>query len=189
MADVGEDVVVVAEANGSNERKIAVRKLPNFFGSLTWSPKGNSLVCAAGSFVPAYNIYLIEIRLDDPKEKQLGSQTWASMGEIAWVPDASGLICAASDPNSPGLDSQQPDYVVMVGVPSAIFYASAWGQLMGYRIVGLIVVFGTMTGDGTGMTTTMPRHYPIRRGSRFPTLEKLRSESATRIDFAFLCGL
>jgi signal transduction histidine kinase len=37
-------------------------------------------------------------------------------------------------------------YVVMVGVPSAILYASAWRQLMGYAVVGLIVVFGTMTG-------------------------------------------
>lgn len=111
MADVGEDVLVVAEANGSNERKIAVRKLPNFFGSLTWSPKGDSLVCAAGSFVPAYNTYLIEIRLDDPKERQIGSQTWPSMSEIAWVPDSSGLVCTASDPQSPGLDSQQLWYV------------------------------------------------------------------------------
>ncbi|MFN2407792.1 MAG: ATP-binding protein [Pyrinomonadaceae bacterium] len=38
------------------------------------------------------------------------------------------------------------DYVVMVGVPSAILYASAWRQVTGYTIVGLIVVFGTMSG-------------------------------------------
>ena len=107
MADVGEDVLIVADANGSNERKLAVRKLPNFFGSLTWSPKGNSLICAAGSFVPAYNTYLIEIRIDDPKEKQLGSKNWSSMREIAWVPDASGLVLTASDPESASLDSQQ----------------------------------------------------------------------------------
>ena len=37
-------------------------------------------------------------------------------------------------------------YVVMVGVPSAILYAFAWRQLMGYAVVGLIVVFCTMTG-------------------------------------------
>ena len=107
MADVGEDVVVVAGTNGGNERKIAVRKLPNFFGSLTWSPKGNSLVCAAGSFVPVYNLRLIEIPLDDPKEKQLGDQSWSSMAEIVWVPDSSGLVFTASDPDSPGLDSKQ----------------------------------------------------------------------------------
>jgi signal transduction histidine kinase len=37
-------------------------------------------------------------------------------------------------------------YVVMVGVPSAILYASAWRQLTGYAVVGLIVVFCTLTG-------------------------------------------
>jgi len=111
MADVGEDVVIVADVTGSNERKIAARKLPNFFGSVTWSPKGNSIVCAAGSFVPSYNTYLIEIRLDDPKEKQISSRNWPSMGDIAWVPDSSGLVFTASDPDSSGSDSQQVWYV------------------------------------------------------------------------------
>jgi signal transduction histidine kinase len=37
-------------------------------------------------------------------------------------------------------------YIVMVGVPSSILYASAWRQLMGYAVIGLIVVFCTMTG-------------------------------------------
>jgi signal transduction histidine kinase len=37
-------------------------------------------------------------------------------------------------------------YVVTVGVPSAVLYASAWRQLTGYAAAGLIVVFGTMAG-------------------------------------------
>ena len=37
-------------------------------------------------------------------------------------------------------------YVVMVGIPSSILYASAWRQLMSYAAIGLIVVFCTMTG-------------------------------------------
>lgn len=37
-------------------------------------------------------------------------------------------------------------YVVLVGVPSAILYASAWRQLMWYAVVGLIIGLGTMTG-------------------------------------------
>lgn len=36
-------------------------------------------------------------------------------------------------------------YVVMIGVPSAILYASAWRQLMGYAVIGLIVVFCAVT--------------------------------------------
>jgi len=37
-------------------------------------------------------------------------------------------------------------YIVMVGIPSTILYASAWRQLMVYSVVGLIVVLCTMTG-------------------------------------------
>ncbi|HEX7295124.1 MAG TPA: ATP-binding protein [Pyrinomonadaceae bacterium] len=37
-------------------------------------------------------------------------------------------------------------YIVMLGIPSAILYAPAWRQLMGYAVVGLIIVFCTMTG-------------------------------------------
>jgi len=37
-------------------------------------------------------------------------------------------------------------YVVLVGVPSDILYASAWRQLTGYAVAGLVVVLGTMTG-------------------------------------------
>lgn len=36
-------------------------------------------------------------------------------------------------------------HVVMVGVQSAVLYASAWRQLMGYAGIGLIVVFCTVT--------------------------------------------
>jgi signal transduction histidine kinase len=36
-------------------------------------------------------------------------------------------------------------YVVMVGVQSAILYASAWRQLMSYAVIGLVIVFCTVT--------------------------------------------
>jgi signal transduction histidine kinase len=40
----------------------------------------------------------------------------------------------------------QTGYVVMVGIPSSILYASARRQLMSYAAIGLIVVFCTTTG-------------------------------------------
>ena len=36
-------------------------------------------------------------------------------------------------------------YIVMVGVQSSVLYASAWRQLMSYAVIGLIVVFCTVT--------------------------------------------
>jgi signal transduction histidine kinase len=58
-----------------------------------------------------------------------------------------------------GLGRGKTDYVVMVGVPSAILYASAWRQVMGYTIVGLIVVFCTMTG---ALLITRSIAHPVR---------------------------
>jgi signal transduction histidine kinase len=37
-------------------------------------------------------------------------------------------------------------YIVMVGVQSDILYASAWRQLKGYAVVGLVIVFCTVAG-------------------------------------------
>lgn len=37
-------------------------------------------------------------------------------------------------------------YIVTVGVPSEILYATAWRQLLWYAVVGLILIFCTMTG-------------------------------------------
>src|SRR4030095_8572894 len=45
--------------------------------------------------------------LNDSKEKQLGNQTWPSMGDIEWVPDSTGLVFTGSDQNSPAANSQQ----------------------------------------------------------------------------------
>jgi signal transduction histidine kinase len=39
----------------------------------------------------------------------------------------------------------QTNYVVMVGVPSAILYAPLWRQLTRYSLIGLLAIFGTMT--------------------------------------------
>ena len=36
-------------------------------------------------------------------------------------------------------------YVVMVGVQSAVLYASAWRQLLGYAVIGLLLVFCAVT--------------------------------------------
>jgi Tol biopolymer transport system component len=97
---VGEDAVFIANVNGGEERKLAARKLPNFFRSVCWSPDKAKLIAAAGSFVPIYNSYLVELPIGGGNEKQLGQQTWQFIGDISWVSDNQGLIFAASDQES-----------------------------------------------------------------------------------------
>ena len=107
----GEDAVITAGANGGGERKVAVRKLPNFFRSLSWSPDGKTIVCGAGSFVPTYNTYVVEVSIETGREKQIGSQSWMFMGQVAWLGDGLGLILGASEKESGSFDAQQIWYL------------------------------------------------------------------------------
>ncbi len=111
----GEQAVIIANADGSNERRLAVRKLPNFFKALSWSPDGKALACAAGSFVPSYNSYLVELSIETGKEKPISPQAWLFMGRVAWLSDGSGLILGASEQGSASFDSSQIWYVSYPG--------------------------------------------------------------------------
>ncbi len=107
LPDAGEDALIIAAANGSGERKLAVRKLPNFFRSVAWSPDGKTIVCGAGSLVPSYNTYLVEVSMEVGKEKQIGTQIWTFMGQVAWVADGRSLIFGASEQGTGNFDGQQ----------------------------------------------------------------------------------
>lgn len=102
----GEHGLVVANADGSDERKIAVRKFPNFFRSVAWSPDGKTIACGAGSHVPIYNSYVVEVPVEGGPEKPITSHGWTFVGQVSWLEDGSGLIVAASEQASASFDSQ-----------------------------------------------------------------------------------
>ena len=102
----GEHGLMVANADGTSERRIAVRKFPNFFRSVSWSPDGKTIACGAGSHVPVYNSNVVEVPAEGGPEEPILSQGWTFVGEVAWLEDASGLILAASEPASASFDSQ-----------------------------------------------------------------------------------
>jgi serine/threonine protein kinase len=107
----GEDALIIANADGGDERKLIVRKLPNFFRSLSWSPDEKTIACGAGSFVPTYNTYVVEVSIENGREKQIGSQSWMFMGQVTWLANGHGMILAASEVGSGTFDAQQIWYV------------------------------------------------------------------------------
>ncbi|MDQ6653892.1 MAG: serine/threonine-protein kinase [Acidobacteriota bacterium] len=111
----GEQALIIVKADGNNERRLASRKLPNFFRSLSWSPDGKTIACAAGSFVPTYNSYVVEVAIDTGKEKSISSQAWLFMGQVAWLADGRGLILDASEQGSASFDSNQIWYLSYPG--------------------------------------------------------------------------
>jgi serine/threonine protein kinase len=109
--DAGEDALMIGSAQGGGERKLAVRKLPNFFRHVAWSPDGKTIACSGGSFVPSYTTYVVEVALESGKEKQIGTQSWRFMGQLAWIDDGNAIILAASEQDSGSSDAQQIWYV------------------------------------------------------------------------------
>ncbi|HMF56413.1 MAG TPA: protein kinase [Pyrinomonadaceae bacterium] len=98
----GEDVLFVANADGSNERRLASRTGTQFFGVVgaggpSWSPDGNMIACAAGTNSGGRSMSVVEISVADGTERVVTGQSWLDVGRVAWLPDGSGLVVAATE--------------------------------------------------------------------------------------------
>ena len=94
-----QDALIVANADGSEERRLAIRNAPIHMPS--WSPDGRTIACSAGSGeAPDQFENVIEVSIQDGVEKPIGSHRWASVGHVAWLSDGGGLIIVATDRGS-----------------------------------------------------------------------------------------
>jgi serine/threonine protein kinase len=109
---VGESYLIVANADGTEERTIDTHKLSEPFTSPgwpmgpVWSPDGKALACAAGVFPSA----LLEIQVDTGAEKPIGPQHWAYIDHLSWLSDGSALILSVQDESSARLQIWQVSY-------------------------------------------------------------------------------
>ena len=93
-----ESDLMVANIDGTGERKIATRRLPAYFsfgGGAAWSPDGKTIVCGAGSYSGNLSATLVSVPADGGAEKPITSQNWVSVSRVLWLGDGSGLIVAA----------------------------------------------------------------------------------------------
>ncbi|MEP6569881.1 MAG: protein kinase [Acidobacteriota bacterium] len=93
-----ESNLVVANLDGSGERKIAMRKLPAYFsfiGGPSWSPDGKTIACGAGSYTGNLSATIVSVPADGGSEKPVTAQNWVSVSRVLWLGDGSGLIIAA----------------------------------------------------------------------------------------------
>jgi Tol biopolymer transport system component len=102
----GEAVLLLANSDGSGERKLAVRKLPLYYGNYrpAWSPDGATIVVSAGAIASRLQETVIAVSVVDGTEKRLTSQEWFFSRALAWLSDGSGLVLQASDPDFAGRD-------------------------------------------------------------------------------------
>ena len=144
-----QDALVIANADGSGERTVVTRGLREMFVSVTlnawgpaWSPDGEFVafplkVSGSGSN-ERWRVMLAPVKAG--AETPLTSDQWSSIGQIAWLPNRSGLIITAAD--------QEP------GAPYQLWHVSYPGGEM-QRITNDVTnyVGVSVTADGAALVT------------------------------------
>ncbi|MBV9926341.1 MAG: protein kinase [Acidobacteria bacterium] len=103
-----ETAIVVAELDSDGERVLAVRKQPEEFRSVAWSPDGQTVAYFFfGTDAAGYYMHVGEARVSDGRESIISAARWRSILGLAWLPDRSGLLLSARDrASAPGTPAQ-----------------------------------------------------------------------------------
>jgi len=95
----GEYSLMVAETDGSGERRLATRSNPDLFSiyGLAWSPNGDVIACLDGSFTGGFHMRVIEVRVADGVEKPITLRTWFGITRVAWLKDGTGMLITVAE--------------------------------------------------------------------------------------------
>jgi serine/threonine protein kinase len=100
-----EDELLVANIDGSNERRIIAVAEPDWLGGSNpeWSPDGKSLVVAYGSEnkneLTGLNLGMtpVVISVTDGAFKPVAPSRWVYVGRVSWFNDGTGLVFTAQE--------------------------------------------------------------------------------------------
>jgi serine/threonine protein kinase len=96
----GEWHLIVANADGTGEKRLAVRKSPDFYEYPAWSPDGKSLAVSVGNTTVGKEMTVVAVNVEDGTERPITSEKWLAVTQVAWQADGSGLVMSAVDRDS-----------------------------------------------------------------------------------------
>jgi Tol biopolymer transport system component/DNA-binding winged helix-turn-helix (wHTH) protein len=90
-------VLIVANEDGTGERQLAERKDPDGFEVIAWSPVETAIAAVVYKSDTSGIVYrkLIEVRLQDGRERALSSERWSGVWALTWVLRGKGLVLDA----------------------------------------------------------------------------------------------
>lgn len=147
----GESALMIANADGTGEKALATRKLPESFYPLyftgpSWSPDGQLIACSLSSYEGGTHVDLMVFRVSDGTAQKLNRERWPYMGRVQWMRDGSGLLMIASD------TAPNKSQIRFISYPDGEM-RTVTNDLNGYRDLSL-------TADGTKLMT-------VQMSSRF----------------------
>ncbi|MEW6210816.1 MAG: protein kinase [Acidobacteriota bacterium] len=101
-----ESQLIIANSDGTGERKLAVMKLPDQYQLPAWSPDGRVIACAVLRISAGRQFSVDEIRVDDGAQKTFTSRRWQTIAGLEWVSDGQSLMMTAQD-QGPGTNQIQ----------------------------------------------------------------------------------
>ncbi|HEX8336209.1 MAG TPA: protein kinase [Pyrinomonadaceae bacterium] len=97
-----ESAVFISEADGTGERRLALRRPPEQFRHIAWSPDGEVIAYTLfGEDADGYYTHVGAARVADGGETVVSAARWRYIVGLAWLPDGSALLMAARDRASP----------------------------------------------------------------------------------------
>jgi Tol biopolymer transport system component/DNA-binding winged helix-turn-helix (wHTH) protein len=91
-----QNSLVIARADGSDERTLLVRIHPDDLDIPVWSPDGQAIFCSYGnSEGGGQSMGLIEVRVADGAKRDLLADRFFRIQKLAWLPHNTGLLMAA----------------------------------------------------------------------------------------------
>ncbi len=136
-----ETALIIADADGKNERKLAARTFGEGFQHAVFSPDGKFISCAAFSKNAEKPMEIILVNAENGRQKSLTPRNWTWIGQTVWLKDGSGIAFVAFSKETPNLT----DEVWFVSYPDGKT------RLLENGING---VFGiSLTDDGNSLVT------------------------------------
>jgi Tol biopolymer transport system component/predicted Ser/Thr protein kinase len=94
------EMLVVANVDGTEQKVIATRDVPERYDDPTWSPDGAIIAASLITFAGGPKATVVAVPAQGGDERGITDRTWFGVGEIAWLPDGSGLIINGASPSS-----------------------------------------------------------------------------------------